>query len=92
MKHTLSSIRSDVSMMSQDMYQVVGKMDRIAGGIDENKELQAKILSETRASRYAAEALQQSQEKCAEYMENIQESNKRMEQYAAEMDWERRNK
>ena len=92
MKYTLSSIRDNVSMMSQDMFQMVGKLEQISGGIDENKELQTKILSETRLSRYAAEALQQSQEKCAEYMENIQETNKRMEHYASELDWERRNK
>ena len=74
-KHTLTGIRDNVSMMSQDLFQVVGKMDQMSQQMSDGGKLQDKLLRETKASRYAIDAIRQSQSKCEEYLEKMQSSS-----------------
>ena len=90
-QNTLTNIRNNVSMMSQDLFQVVGKMDRMSRQMNDNSELQVKLLRETQASRYAVDAIKQSQNKCVEYLEKVQSSSESLEKRAADWDWERKH-
>ncbi|MBQ3490149.1 MAG: hypothetical protein IJA86_06140 [Clostridia bacterium] len=54
----LYSIQSEVSMMSDDVYKIAASSEKFRDD----------MLSESRAARYAAEALQKSTERCEWYM------------------------
>lgn len=55
---TLYSIQSEVRLMSDEIYNIASATESF----------QSSMLSESRAARYAAEALQKSQEKCESYL------------------------
>lgn len=64
MQRTLISIHNNVSMMSQDVFRFTQTMDSV-------NSTQERILEQAKATRYAAEAVQQSQDKCEEYMKKF---------------------
>ncbi len=79
LKHTLTGIRDNISMMSQDVFKIAEKMDQISQQMSDNSQLQSNLLRETQASRYAIDAIKQSQLQCEKYLEKAKESSERME-------------
>ena len=64
-ENVLYSVQNEVSKMSDDLEQIVFSNNQIATA---NKKFQDDMISESRAARYATEALQKSTERCEWYM------------------------
>lgn len=61
MRVAIDNINSNVSMMSQDVFLLTQKLDSLS-------EAQERMYEHAKATRYAAEAVKESQEKCEAYI------------------------